>query len=108
MTGAAAATLFKGTLRTIIAVSPPGKLGEALAGYFLSGYVGLSLPAIAVGIVLQSATPRGTLLAFAIAVGAGTLATAPLLLARHPRPGSDRPAVTASSVAGQHSRLSRD
>lgn len=103
VTGAAAATLFKGTLGTVIAVSPPGTLGEALAGYFLSGYIGLSLPAIAVGITLQSVTPRGTLLAFAIAVGAGTLAAAPLLLARHaaparpPSPPHRRGASTAAS-----------
>lgn len=105
VTGAAAATLFKGTLGTVIAVSPRGKLGEALAGYFLSGYVGLSVPAIAVGIVLQSVTSRGTLLAFAIAVSAGTLAAAPLLLARHLYPGPAQPAVTASPAARQHSRL---
>jgi len=78
--GAAAATLFKGTLGTVVAISPPGKLGEALAGYFLSGYLGLSLPAIAVGVALQSVTPRGTLLAFAIAVSAAILAASRLLL----------------------------
>jgi len=108
VTGTAAATLFKGTLGTVIAVSPPGKLGEALAGYFLSGYIGLSLPAIAVGVVLQSVTSRGTLLAFAIAVSAGTLAAAPLLLARRGHPGPDRTAVTTAPPGRQHSRLPRD
>jgi predicted MFS family arabinose efflux permease len=81
--GAAAATLFKGTLSGLIAISPPGRLGEALAGFFLSGYLGLSLPAIAVGVALQFISPRGTLLAFAIVVSAGTLAALPLLVSTH-------------------------
>jgi hypothetical protein len=83
--GAAAATLFKGTLGGLIAISPAGRLGEALAGFFLSGYLGLSLPAIAVGVALQFISPRGTLLAFAIVVSAGTLAALPLLTSTHPR-----------------------
>jgi predicted MFS family arabinose efflux permease len=80
--GAAAATLFQGTLGIVVALSPAGKLGEALAGFFLCGYIGLSIPAIAVGIALQAVSPRGTLLAFAIVVSAGTLAASPFLLAR--------------------------
>jgi predicted MFS family arabinose efflux permease len=105
--GAAAATLFKGTLGIVVAVSPAGKLGEALAGFFLCGYVGLSIPAIAVGIALQSVTPRGTLLAFAIVVSAGILAASPLLLARRLQPSPAQPVVPASPADQQHSRLSR-
>lgn len=82
--GAAAATLFKGTLGGLIAISPAGRLGEALAGFFLSGYLGLSLPAIAVGVALQFISPRGTLLAFAIVVSAGTLGALPLLTSTRP------------------------
>ncbi|MGB0091880.1 MAG: hypothetical protein WBP81_05035 [Solirubrobacteraceae bacterium] len=69
--GGGAAALFKGTLGSIVEISPPDKLGETLAGFFLSGYVGLSVPAIAVGIALQTVSARDTLLAFAIAVSAG-------------------------------------
>jgi MFS family permease len=78
--GAAAAALFKGTLGSLVAISPAGKLGETLAGYFASGYIGLSVPVIGVGIALRSASPRDTLLAFAIAVTAGTVAASPILL----------------------------
>lgn len=101
--GAAAAALFRGTLDIVVAVSPPGKLGEALAGFFLSGYVGLSIPAIAVGIALQSVTPRGTLLAFAIVVSAGILAASPLLLAGTQYIGYD---TNASSSAWRDERVS--
>lgn len=86
--GAAAATLFKGTLGGLIAISPAGRLGEALAGFFLSGYLGLSVPAIAVGVALQFVSPRGTLLAFAIVVSAGTVGALPLMIsARRGDPG---------------------
>jgi len=78
--GGGAAALFKGTLGSIVAISPPDKLGETLAGFFLFGYVGLSLPAIAVGIALQAVSARDTLLAFAIAVSAGILAASRVLL----------------------------
>jgi len=70
------------------------------AGYFLSGYIGLSLPAIAVGIVLQSVTPRGTLLTFAIAVSTGTLAASPLLLARRRHPDRPSPRSPQHHLAG--------
>jgi hypothetical protein len=81
--GGGAAALFKGTLGSIAAISPPDKLGETLAGFFLSGYVGLSVPAIAVGITLQTVSARATLLAFAIAVSAGLLAASRVLLKTH-------------------------
>jgi hypothetical protein len=82
LVGAGAAALFKGTLGSVVAISPPDKLGEALAGFFLSGYVGLSVPAIAVGIALQFVSARDTLLAFAIAASVGVLGASRLLLRR--------------------------
>jgi hypothetical protein len=82
MVGAGAAALFKATLGSVVAISPPDKLGEALAGFFLSGYVGLSLPAIAVGIALQFASARDTLLAFAVTASVGILGASRLLRSR--------------------------
>jgi MFS family permease len=78
--GGASAALFKGTLASAIRISPPEHLGETLSGYFLSAYLGLSVPAIAVGVALQSLTPRITLLALAIIVSAGLLGATPVLL----------------------------
>lgn len=81
--GAAAAALFKGTLGSIVAISPSDKLGETLAGFFLSDYVGLSVPVIAVGVTLRFLSPRATLLAFAIVVSAGILSASRTLLTDH-------------------------
>ena len=78
----------------MVEISPRERLGEALAGFFLAGYVGLSVPAIAVGIALQFISDRIALLAFAIAVSAGILCTAPLLLAA---PGDPMPSALDNS-----------
>jgi hypothetical protein len=102
--GGAAATLLKGTLGILVAISPTGKLGETLAGYFVSGYIGLSVPVIGVGIALRSISPRDTLLAFAIAVAAGVVAASPILLtarrpAAAPSPQAAAPAHAANGPA---------
>jgi MFS family permease len=83
--GPAAAALFKGTMGRVIAISPGETLGEALAGFFLAGYLGLSVPAIAIGVVLQYLSPRLTLLVFSAAIIAGVLAVSPVLLTRRQR-----------------------
>ena len=85
--GAAAAALFKGTLGgSIVAISPAEKLGESLSGFFLSGYVGLSLPVVGVGIALQYATLRSVLLGFAVAATLSILGCAKFLI--HVRPSA--------------------
>jgi MFS family permease len=48
--GAGAGVLFKSAIGTIVAMSAPSVRGEALAGLFLIGYVGLALPALGLGI----------------------------------------------------------
>jgi len=60
------------------------------------GYIGISVPVIALGVALQHASTRVTLLGFAIVVGAGIVAANPTLAGRHmPRLG------TAEKVPGQ-------
>jgi len=80
--GGGGAAGFKGTLGTVAEISGPGKMAEALAGYFLAGYVGLSVPVIGLGIALQSVSTRAALLGFAAVIAAALLAAAPVLLGR--------------------------
>lgn len=85
--GAGAALLYKGTLGSVVAISPPDKLGESLSGFFIAGYAGLSLPAVGGGIALQYLSPRATLLVFGIAAGVGTAVSSWLVLrTRRPSP----------------------
>jgi MFS family permease len=88
LTGAGAGTVFKGTVGTVIAITPPETRAEALAGLFLAGYVGLSLPVVGAGIALQFASPRDTLLGFAIVEVVAVVAAAPRLLRGATSPGA--------------------
>ncbi|MGH3265577.1 MAG: hypothetical protein ACRDNS_26685, partial [Trebonia sp.] len=87
--GTATAALFKSALGTVTEISTADKLGETLAGFYLIGYVGLSVPAIAVGVALQHATARSTLAVLAACVIALLAATRPLATAAGtvPEPG---------------------
>ena len=98
--GAGASALFKGTLGTVISISTPDTLGESLTGFFLSGYFGLSLPAIAVGVALQFISLKATLLAFAIIVSLGIVsALRRLLRAQRPAPSARGGAFSGRSRA---------
>jgi MFS family permease len=66
VTGGGAGAVFKGSIGTVITITAPSQRAEALAGIFLAGYVGLSLPVVGAGVALQFASPRDTLLGFAI------------------------------------------
>ena len=82
ITGAGAGALFKGVVTTIVGVSAPERRAEALAGMFLAGYVGLTVPVVALGVMTQSLTPKLSLLIFAAALALGIVLAAPQLLGR--------------------------
>jgi MFS family permease len=89
VTGAGGGAIFKGAVGTVVGISPPEGRAEALAGIYLAAFVGLSLPIVGAGVALaEGVSPRVTLLAFALAVAIGIVASAIKLLGgprRHPR-----------------------
>jgi MFS family permease len=93
--GAGAGAVFKGSVATVIQISPAATRAEALAGLFLAGYVGLSIPVVGAGIALQFTSAKNTLLGFAILEAAAMLAAAPRLLGA----GSDRHRSPVASAA---------
>ena len=80
ITGAGAGLLFKGGLvrASVLAASSPNR-AEVLAGFFLAGYLGLSVPVLGLGVAAQFMAPKVALLAFAALLLTGALlsATAP-------------------------------
>jgi hypothetical protein len=79
---------------TVIRIARPASRAEALAGLYLAGFVGLSAPIVGAGVALASgASPRATILGFAIAVSIGIVASEIKLL-----PGS-RARVLPAAVA---------
>lgn len=85
LAGAGAGALFKGTLTTVVEIATDDGRAEALAGLFLAGYVGLSVPVIGVGLALQATNTKDALLGFALLVVLAVAAAAPTLLGRAPR-----------------------
>lgn len=55
--GVGAGLLFKAAVGTVAAMAAPVKRGEALAGLFLISYLGLSLPALTIGVMTRNIAP---------------------------------------------------
>ncbi|MGA4727754.1 MFS transporter [Micromonospora taraxaci] len=54
LAGIGAGVLLKAAIGTVAATAAAAKRGEALAGLFLIGYLGLSLPALGIGIAIRA------------------------------------------------------
>jgi len=66
--GAGAALAFRGGLSAAAASAPPWSRAEVLSGFFLGTYIGLSVPAVILGIATQYVSPRSAMLVFSVLV----------------------------------------
>jgi hypothetical protein len=71
--GAGAALAFRGGLSAAASSARPKARAEVLSGFFLGTYIGLSVPAVILGIATQYISPRSAMLAFAVIVAAAIL-----------------------------------
>jgi MFS family permease len=90
--GMGSGAIFKGSLGTVMMIADPDHRAESLAGLLLAGYLGLSVPAIGMGVALRQVSPKVTLLGFSIVVAAALIAAAPALLR------ADRAGIAGSPV----------
>jgi MFS family permease len=74
ITGGGAGLVVKATLSTVVELASPENRAEALAGFFLAAYIGLSVPVIGVGVATDFVSARTALLGFAALTLVGTLA----------------------------------
>ena len=88
LAGGAAGILFKNSLAIGSALAEPRFRGEALAGLFLFGYIGLSAPVLGIGIATLSIPLTVALFWFAIFTGLVVLAGGIALARRPVRSGS--------------------
>ena len=77
--GAGAALAFRGGLSAAAASAPAASRAEVLSGFFLGTYIGISVPAVVLGIVTQYVADRSAMLAFAAIVAAAVLACTRIL-----------------------------
>ena len=82
LAGGGAGVLFKGTVGTVARTAAPGARGEALAGLFLAGYLGLAVPVLGLGIATRYASTEASMLGFALFEAAVVAAVARPLLRR--------------------------
>ena len=78
--GAGAGLLFKGGIVTVSGLAAPARRAEVLAGFFLAGYVGISVPVLGLGVLDELVAPRVALLVFAGLLLAGLATSARSLL----------------------------
>jgi MFS family permease len=64
--GIGAGTAFKGAVSAVVELAPPAARGETLAGLFLVGYIGMSLPVVLLGVLLQYVAIHPSIIAFGV------------------------------------------
>src|SRR5271170_3037131 len=78
VTGAGGGLVFRGSLVAAAGTAPPESRAEALAGFFLGAYIGLSVPVIALGVATEYVAARDVMLVFVVlataAIAAGVRA----------------------------------
>jgi MFS family permease len=95
ISGAGAGMVFKGSLVTAAGTAPEGSRAEVLAGYFLGSYLGLSVPAIGLGIATNYFLARNVMLVFVIVI-ASAITVAVRAASRQQRTASRSDRVIAS------------
>jgi MFS family permease len=78
--GAGAGAAFRGTVATVISITPAQMRGEGLAGLFLGSYIGLAIPVLGLGVATLWVSMQVAVLGFAVVLAAATLAVAARLL----------------------------
>jgi MFS family permease len=101
VTGGGAGLVVKATLSTVVELAPPDGRAEALAGFFLAAYVGLSVPVIGVGVATNFVTARTALLGFAVLTLLGTVSVV-MPAARRTRPGHRRTGIPMPRRTTRH------
>ncbi|AGL13641.1 hypothetical protein L083_0131 [Actinoplanes sp. N902-109] len=81
LSGAGAGPLFMAALAVAGAMADPANRGEVLAGIFLIGYLGLTVPVVGIGVATLSVSLSAALVGFAAVIIAIALATALPLVA---------------------------
>lgn len=90
--GAGGGVAFKASVAAVIELAPPAARGETLAGLFLIAYLGISLPVVLLGVLLEYVAIHPSIIAF------GILMLILLALASAMIVGSRRDAVAAESA----------
>ncbi len=73
--GAGAGLVFRGAMASAGEAAPPESRAEAIAGFFLGAYVGLSIPVVVLGVAASYVPARTLMLVFVLVVAVTIAAT---------------------------------
>jgi MFS family permease len=93
-TGIGTGLIFRGAMSTVSEHAPDGSRAEALAGFFLGVYVGLSVPVVALGVASGHASVRALMLIFVTVVAMATIVSVRSVVRRGTAPVSSPPLTT--------------
>jgi MFS family permease len=108
VTGAGTGLVYRGALSTAAESAPSASRAEALAGFFLASYVGLSIPVLALGAASGFASPRLLMLIFGAAVAAAAITAVRSILNPPPRDESAQRIPEVGRLHVRHQRVLRD
>lgn len=104
VTGVGNGLVFRGAMATAGEAAPPESRAEAIAGFFLGAYVGLSVPIVILGVASNYVSARTLMLVFVLVVAAVTTAAVQSVVtmgtakARSQGPGFTRPSALSPSL----------
>ena len=90
VTGIGTGLIFRGALSIVSDDAPEGLRAEVLAGFFLSVYVGLAVPAVALGFASGHASARTLMLIFVLVVAFATTVSVRSVVRRSSGPASNQ------------------
>jgi MFS family permease len=96
--GSGVGVIFKSAIGTVIAISPPDTRGEALAGLFLVGYIGMALPVVLLGLIMQTVPLVPSVVMFGAVMLALIIITAVTLIRTNGRGVSEPAGMPVSSM----------
>lgn len=79
ISGIGAGLTFKGAIGTAAMLAPPEQRAESLAGIFLAGYLGITIPVIGLGLITQELAANVSLTLFAALIIGGVALTTGLI-----------------------------
>lgn len=81
--GLGGGTYFRSTLTTVLSVSDPANRAGTLVSFYLAGYLGMAIPVVGLGVLVQYIAANTALLIFGALLAAGVSASVRPMLRNH-------------------------
>ncbi|HEX4791222.1 MAG TPA: MFS transporter [Actinospica sp.] len=97
--GASGGLIFRAAVSAAASAAPPESRAEAMAGFFLGAYVGLSVPVVGLGVAAEYWSAQDALLVFVVVVMAATVLAVRAVIRAYDDAGIDAGAAGGKEAA---------